>query len=359
QFILGVDAPYDSSAISPASSSSKGVAIGPHNGVRAPNPRLCFFARSTGYLYNALVVADIIHLVIFASDPRGPMQEALARLSSELESPQAFFHTYGARSHFNSVFLCKDFPSEVGLILDIDEQLAGLKQYCTILYDERAPDQDAHSSYKVSHARGAVIVVATQIALDPSGSNIKSRDPATADVSAAVALFSQHGCTFSIKGRGHSSVPGAANVDDGVFMNMRNTDDITLNQNQSNVVVGPGNSLGDVYRALDPYNVSAVLGRYDSVGFGLMVGAGLSFFNNRDGLAIDNVESYEVVIANGTVLHTSLSSHPDLHWALKGGNSNFGVVTHYTLRAFKNPGGVYGGLVTYPESSLDQINDVA
>ncbi|KAL9039244.1 MAG: hypothetical protein Q9180_002644 [Flavoplaca navasiana] len=180
----------------------------------------------------------------------------------------------------------------------------------------------------------------------------------TADVSAAVALYSQHGCTFSIKGRGHSTGPGAANVDDGVLMNMRNMDDITLNQNQSNVVVGPGNSLGDVYRALDPYNVSVVIGRYDSVGFGLMVAAGLSFFNNRDGLAIDNVESYEVVIANGTVLHTSLSSHPDLHWALKGGNNNFGVVTHYTLRAFKNPGGVYGGLVTYPESSLDRLNDV-
>ncbi|KAI4268776.1 MAG: hypothetical protein LQ337_007652 [Flavoplaca oasis] len=180
----------------------------------------------------------------------------------------------------------------------------------------------------------------------------------SADVSAAGALFNQHGCTFSIKGRGHSTVPGAANVNDGVLINLRNMDNITLNQNQSNVVVGSGNSLGDVYRALDPYNVSVVNDRYDSVGIGLMVGAGLSFFNNRDGLAIDNVESYEVVIANGTVLRTILSSHPDLHWALKGGNNNFGVVTHYTLRALKTPGGVYGGLVTYPESSLDQINDV-
>ncbi|KAL8680157.1 MAG: hypothetical protein Q9186_003624 [Xanthomendoza sp. 1 TL-2023] len=89
-----------------------------------------------------------------------------------------------------------------------------------------------------------------------------------------------------------------------------------------------------------------------------MVGAGLSFFGNRDGLAVDNIESYEVVIANGTVLHTSTSSHAGLHWALKGGNNNFGVVTHFILRAFKNPGGVYGGLVTYPESSLDRINDV-
>ncbi|KAL9039243.1 MAG: hypothetical protein Q9180_002643 [Flavoplaca navasiana] len=159
QFILGVDAPYDSSAISPASSSAKGVAIGPRNGVRAPNPRLCFSTRSTGYLYDALIGADIIHMVIFASDLGGPMRKALTSLSSELESPQGFFQKYGARSRFNPVLVCKALPSEVALILDVDEQLAGLKEYCTLLYDDRAPDEDAHSCYEVSHARGAVVVV--------------------------------------------------------------------------------------------------------------------------------------------------------------------------------------------------------
>ncbi|KAL9014151.1 MAG: hypothetical protein Q9180_008966, partial [Flavoplaca navasiana] len=77
QLILGGDAPFDSSAISPASSSAKGVAIGPHNGVRASNPRLCFSARSTIYLYDVLIGANIIHSVIFASGLRGPMREAL------------------------------------------------------------------------------------------------------------------------------------------------------------------------------------------------------------------------------------------------------------------------------------------
>lgn len=33
-------------------------------------------------------------------------------------------------------------------------------------------------------------------------------------------------------------------------------------------------------------------------------------------------------------------------------------MTRFTLRAFKNPGDVYGGLVTYPESSLERINHV-
>ncbi|KAI4268777.1 MAG: hypothetical protein LQ337_007653 [Flavoplaca oasis] len=112
QLILRVDAPFDSSAISPASSSAKGVAIGPHNGVWAPSTRLCISARSTGYLSDALIAGH---------------------------------------------FCIRSWRSNAGGIdQDIDEQLAGLKQYFTIMYDDRAPHEDALSCYDVNHARGAV-----------------------------------------------------------------------------------------------------------------------------------------------------------------------------------------------------------
>lgn len=100
QFILGVDASYDSSETNPAASSIKG-AIAPRNGVRAPNPRLCISAASTGYLYDTLIGADIIRIVIFASDIRGPIRKALASFSAELPSPHGFFHTYGAQTRFD------------------------------------------------------------------------------------------------------------------------------------------------------------------------------------------------------------------------------------------------------------------
>lgn len=180
----------------------------------------------------------------------------------------------------------------------------------------------------------------------------------TEDVSQGVKLFSDGGCTFAIKGRGHSSLPGAANIDDGVTIHTNNLKRIDIDLEAETVRVGAGNSLGDVYRALDPHSISAVIGRYDKVGFGLAVAAGLSFFNNRDGLAIDNVLSYEAVLANGTVINTSTENHPDLHWALKGGDNNFAMVSSFLLRTVKTPGGLYGGLMYYNESSLDQIGDV-
>jgi hypothetical protein len=43
--------------------------------------------------------------------------------------------------------------------------------------------------------------------------------------------------------------------------------------------------------------------------------------------------SYEVVLANGSVVTASASLNPELWRVLKGGSSNFGIVTRFTLRS--------------------------
>jgi len=168
----------------------------------------------------------------------------------------------------------------------------------------------------------------------------------------------QHKCRFSIKGGGHSAIPQAANIDNGVLMPLHKMNSIDIDHDSGSVRVGNGASMGEIYAALDPHNLTAAIGRYEKVGLGLSVGAGISYRVNEVGLAIDNVRNYEIVLADGSVVNANASSHPDLFRALKGGNNNFGVVTQVTLNTFETEGAIYGGVMTYPESSLPEISDV-
>ncbi|KAL8730212.1 MAG: hypothetical protein Q9166_004189 [cf. Caloplaca sp. 2 TL-2023] len=159
RFILGVDTPYPSSLISPSVGiKEERCPIGPRNGVRAPNPRLCFSHNSTGYLYDALTGADIVHVVVFASDLQGPVRAALTEVSRALDNPGAFFQKYGGAIRFNLVLVSKCLPKEAEQSLGSPD-LMGVKQNAKVLYDNRAPDEDAHGVYDINHAKGAMVVV--------------------------------------------------------------------------------------------------------------------------------------------------------------------------------------------------------
>lgn len=177
-------------------------------------------------------------------------------------------------------------------------------------------------------------------------------------VAQAVNLFVQNDCKFSIKGGGHSAIPGAASIHDGILMPMENLRRFDIAADGSSATVGSGYLMGEIYAGLDPANLTAMIGRYAKVGLGVAVGAGINYLVNKNGFAVDNVLNYEVVLANATIVNANATSHPDLFKALKGGNNNFGVVTSFTLRTEKTDGNIYGGVVSYAESELDQVLDL-
>lgn len=108
-----------------------------------------------------------------------------------------------------------------------------------------------------------------------------------------------------------------------------------------------------MYSFLETYKLGVAGGRLSPVGVpGLLLAGGVSFHGNQRGWAADNVIEYEVVSANGEILSVTANSYPDLFWALKGGSSNFAIVTRFKLRTFPSDK-VLAGI--YTVSDIDRF----
>ncbi|KAL2818577.1 hypothetical protein BJX63DRAFT_429078 [Aspergillus granulosus] len=157
------------------------------------------------------------------------------------------------------------------------------------------------------------------------------------EVATALEAISYCNAPFAVRGGGHMNVVGSNNINNGVLLALENLNKVKVNADT--VEVGPGLTWYDVYTALEPHGRVAIGGRLKTIGVpGLTLIGGYHYFNNKYGFAMDNVDSYEVVLGNGTQVTASRSSHPDLFWALKGGGgNNFGVVTKFVLRTHAAP----------------------
>ena len=106
----------------------------------------------------------------------------------------------------------------------------------------------------------------------------------TQDVAVAVKELVHKKCLFAVRGGGHMSWAGAANIEDGITIDLSAMNGVEVRRGRSITSVAGGARWIDVYLKLDSMNLAVVGGRVFDVGVGgLLTGgrAGLSGFVNE------------------------------------------------------------------------------
>ncbi|KAI1352836.1 FAD-binding domain-containing protein [Xylaria sp. FL0043] len=162
---------------------------------------------------------------------------------------------------------------------------------------------------------------------------------------------------FAIRGAGQQPLPGCANIQDGITLDLALLTGVELDLDTGIVSIGAGERWGVVYEKLSNHGLGVTGSRSAKGGIGgLALAGGLSFFSTREGFICDNVVAYEVVLASGEVVKCSADANPDLYKSLRGGGNNFGIVVRYHMRTFEQ-GAFWGGSLFYhPPSFPNQVD---
>lgn len=177
----------------------------------------------------------------------------------------------------------------------------------------------------------------------------------TNDVVTAVNFARNEGLVLAIRGGGHN-IAGNAVCDDGLVVDLSAMKQTAVDPHSRLAMVQGGATLGDMDAATQAHGLATPLGINSTTGVaGLTLGGGFGWLSRKFGMTVDNLESAQVVLADGSLVQASETQHPDLFWALRGGGGNFGAVTQFTFRLHPVGPDLLCGLMVFPFSEAKPI----
>ncbi|KAL1663589.1 hypothetical protein GGF50DRAFT_115899 [Schizophyllum commune] len=178
------------------------------------------------------------------------------------------------------------------------------------------------------------------------------------DAAIAIAYARANVLPIAIKGGGHSSA-GASSVENGLVIDCsRYLRYCRVDPARKTARVGGGTLWEMVDKAAYEHGLATVGGTVNDTGVaGLTLGGGFGYLSGQHGLALDNMIEATVVLADGTILLASATKHPDLFFGIRGGGSNFGVITEFVFRLHEQKPMVFGGFLSFRSADIPQLVD--
>src|SRR6266542_3667131 len=144
----------------------------------------------------------------------------------------------------------------------------------------------------------------------------------TADVVDAVKLARTLGLEVAVRGGGHN-VAGRATVDGGLMIDLASMKGIHVDPRQRTARAQGGVLWKELNRETQVHGLATTGGVVGTTGIaGLTLGGGLGWLMPKYGMALDNLRSAEMVMADGTIVRASEREHADLFWGIRGGGGN-------------------------------------
>jgi FAD binding domain/Berberine and berberine like len=172
------------------------------------------------------------------------------------------------------------------------------------------------------------------------------------DVRAAVAFAAARDLPVAVQATGHGFSAAAAG---GVLVSTRRMTGVRADAAGRTAWIEAGVRWCQVIEEVTPYGLAPLNGSAPDTGaVSYTLGGGLGLLARRHGYAADHVTEIDVVTADARLRHVTADADPDLFWALRGGQGNFGVVTGMRIGLVPVTG-LYGGGLFFPAESAVEV----
>lgn len=154
------------------------------------------------------------------------------------------------------------------------------------------------------------------------------RPESAEDVVDAVRAAVAAGLRVAPQSTGHAARSLAdTDLSDVVLLGLARLRGVTVDHLARTARVLGGSQWNDVIAAAAPHGLTAMHGSAGDVSVvGYTLSGGISFYGRALGMAVHTVREVQLVTADGDLLRASVDEHPELFWAVRGGNGAFGVV---------------------------------